>query len=337
MQPLHQTAIVILNWNGKSYLEKFLPGIIKNSNDSAVYVADNNSTDDSVPFLRTNFPQIQIINIERNYGFAKGYNFALSKIVATYFIILNNDVEVSPGWLSPLIEHLKNNNVTAACQPKIMDLNRREYFEYAGAAGGFVDKLYYPFCRGRIFSCLEKDEGQYNDTCEIFWASGACMAVRSDVFFQFGGFDENFFAHQEEIDLCWRMKNAGYKIMYIPESVVYHKGAGTLAKSNPRKTYLNFRNSLIMVYKNLHFPKSCGIIVARLFLDGLAGMNFLVAGKLFDCIAIIRAHFSFYSGLNKWKRNVNKRNDLYLTGRISKSIVWGYFFRGRKTFGDYGV
>jgi GT2 family glycosyltransferase len=247
-----KTAVVILNWNGRNFLETFLPSVLEYSARCAdVIVADNASTDDSVAFLQEHYPQIRIIEHPKNGGFSKGYNDALKQIDAEYYILLNSDVEVTPNWITPVIEMMDADPSIAACQPKLRSFEDRSQFEYAGAAGGFIDAYGYPFCRGRIFDVLEEDRGQYDDACEVFWATGACLFVRADLYHALGGLDEDFFAHMEEIDFCWRLKNNGHKVMYCPDSTVYHVGGGALPKSSPRKTYLNFRNNLALLVKNL--------------------------------------------------------------------------------------
>ena len=248
-----QIAVVILNWNGRHYLEKFLPGVVKYSSEPGiqVVVADNGSTDDSLKFLRQQYPEITIIEFDKNHGYAEGYNKALKLITARYFVLLNSDVEVTPNWLNPLVCLMEQDDKIAVCMPKIRSFDNRGYFEYAGAGGGFIDRFGYPFCRGRILNHIEEDTGQYDSVREIFWASGACLFIRSELFIQSGGFDPGFFAHMEEIDLCWRFKNQGYKILYSPDSIIYHVGGGTLPNQHPGKLYLNFRNNLFVLYKNL--------------------------------------------------------------------------------------
>ena len=272
-------AVVILNWNGIQLLEQFLPSVVKYSPEATIYVADNASTDDSISFVKANFPSVKIIKNESNLGFAGGYNEALKHIDAEIYALVNSDIEVTENWLQPIIETFENEPKTAIIQPKILDFKRKEYFEYAGAAGGFIDEYGYPYCRGRIFETLEKDNGQYNDNCEIFWASGACFFIRSSVYKELNGFDADFFAHQEEIDLCWRAFNKGYKIKYISESVVYHVGGATLQQGNPKKTFLNFRNSLLMLTKNFQKINYYRILFMRMILDGIAGIQFLMKGK----------------------------------------------------------
>jgi len=269
-----KTAVVVLNWNGKAWLEKFLPNLVKHSQEATVFVADNASTDDSVDFVKNNFPTVKIIINASNGGYAKGYNYALKKIDAQYFVLINSDIEVTEGWLSPIIYLMDSDKNIAACQPKLLDYKERNSFEYAGASGGFIDNLGYPFCRGRIFDNLEQDKGQYNDAIEVFWATGACLFVRASHFIDIGGLDEDFFAHQEEIDLCWRLKNKGYKIMVQPKSIVFHVGGGTLNSGSPFKTHLNFRNNLFMLFKNLPASSLFTTIPIRLVLDGVAALTF---------------------------------------------------------------
>ena len=295
-----RVAIAILNWNGKALLEKFLPDVIKHSPDYAdVYVIDNNSSDDSVEFIASNFTSVKIIQNADNYGFSKGYNEGLKKVSADYFVLLNSDIQVTQNWIDRIIALMETDTTIAACQPKLLNYNVRDEFEYAGGAGGFIDKWGYPFCRGRIFDSFEKDTDQYNDTREIFWASGACLFIRSTVYNEAGGLDEDFFAHMEEIDLCWRIRNLGYKIIYCPDAVVYHVGAGTLAKRNPQKTFYNFRNNLLMLCKN-HAPGFFGMkLIFRGVLDGMAAFKFLLSGDANHFFAVLRAHISFYSMLGK--------------------------------------
>ena len=268
-------AVVILNWNGKIWLEKFLDNVIENSKTAEIVVVDNNSKDNSISYLTKNYPTIRIIKNKGNYGYAKGYNEALKQINSEYFILLNSDIEVTENWISPVIDLMEKDKKISACQPKILDYNHRNKFEYAGACGGFIDKFGYPFCRGRIFNHLEEDLGQYNDSKEVFWALEACLFVRTTHFFEIGGLDEDFFAHQEEIDLCWRLKNKGYKIFVEPKSLVYHVGGGTLNVGSPFKTHLNFRNNLYMLFKNLPLSSLFIIMPIRLVLDGIASITFL--------------------------------------------------------------
>mgnify|MGYP000470230805 CR=1 FL=1 len=330
-----KTAVVILNWNGKKFLEQFLPTVIKYSSDAAVFVADNGSSDDSVSFLEKTFPLINILHSSSNKGFAGGYNEALKQIEAEYFILLNSDVEVTENWINPVIDLMDLDKTIAACQPKIRMHADKKMFEYAGAAGGFIDKYGYPFCRGRIFDSLEEDKGQYNDNCEVFWATGACMFLRSAVFFDSGGFDEDFFAHMEEIDLCWRIWNAGYTIVYFPKSEIFHIGGGTLPKNSSYKTFLNFRNSLYLFHKNYPGNDLPFKFLKRLIMDGLAGIKFLVQGYPLDTFAIVRAHFAYCRSIPilHRKRIQLKHNSHKML--MKYSIVWGYFIKGKKKYNDY--
>ncbi|MHA6697604.1 glycosyltransferase family 2 protein [Chryseobacterium sp. A301] len=296
-------AIAILNWNGKKWLEKFLPSVAMHSEGAQIYVIDNASSDDSIDFLNENYPQVQIVVNAQNHGFAAGYNEGLKKIKAKFYCLLNSDVEVTADWLSAPLELFYARPDIAAIQPKILSYSQKDTFEFAGAAGGLIDNLGYPYCRGRKFDTLEKDLGQYNDQTEIFWASGCCLFIRSKDFWVQGGFDERFFAHQEEIDLCWRLKNSGRKIFYTGFSSVYHVGGGTLNKQSPQKTYLNFRNNLSMLLKNLPFPSLLGLIFLRLCLDGIAGIRFGIQNGLPHLWAVVRAHFAFYKEAKEtWKR-----------------------------------
>lgn len=328
-------AIVILNWNGKKLLQQFLPSITKYSNLPyvTIYVADNASTDNSISFLKKNYPHINIVKNQKNYGFAKGYNSALKHIKADVYALVNSDVEVTKNWLNPIINIFKTQPNCAAVQPKILDFNKKNKFEYAGAGGGLVDSLGYPFCRGRIFNYLETDTQQFNDEASIFWASGACLFIRSEIYHNLGGFDEDYFAHQEEIDLCWRIKNENYDVKYCGKSTVYHVGGATLKEANPRKTFLNFRNSLFTLAKNIAFPKVIFLIFARLILDGVAGIKFFLELKPIHTWAIIKAHFSFYYFLPKiiGKRKPNKLQGKYY---YTKSIVWKHFIRKVNRFSD---
>ena len=331
-----KTAIVILNWNGRKLLEEFLPGVILHSAGKAtIFVADNASTDSSLDYIREHHPEVKIIVNSVNEGFAKGYNTALKQIDAEYFLLLNSDVEVTEGWLDPLINYLDTNPTTAVCQPKLLWYHHREMFEYAGASGGYIDSLGYPFCRGRIFNTIEKDSHQYDQPVNVFWASGACQLVRSTVFWEAGGFDAIFFAHMEEIDLCWRIRNLGYEIVCIPQSKVFHMGGATLSKNNSRKTYLNFRNNLSMLYKNLPSSKLVSVIFLRLLLDGIAGFKFLLQGGPSDCLAVIRAHWKFYSWIftGQLKRPVAIKKNNHST-IYSGVIVWDYYISKKRKFSD---
>lgn len=336
---MSKAAVVILNWNGRKFLEDFLPAVVQhNPVFSEVIVADNASTDDSIAWLSKNFPGVRVIRNATNGGFAKGYNEALAQVNAEYFVLLNSDVEVTAGWMEPVISLMDSDKNIAAAQPKIRAFREKEKFEYAGAAGGYIDKYGFPFCRGRIFDTVEKDAGQYDNDAEIFWATGACMFVRASIWKEMGGLDEDFFAHMEEIDLCWRMRNRGYRIMYSGKSIVYHVGGGTLGKQNPQKTYLNFRNNLILLLKNHASQYLFLKLVWRMVLDGIAGTRMLLGGQVSHFWAVIRAHFAFYARIpaTKRKRNALKKNiNRFATkGVYTKSIVAEYFLRGKKKFSE---
>ena len=328
METQAKIAVVILNYNGVHWLQKFLNSVVEKSPEAEVFVIDNGSTDNSVPFLNSNFPNLKLIVNTKNDGFCGGYNFGLNQICADYYILLNSDVEVSENWIMPVIEKMEKDKSIAACQPKIKSYHNKNKFEYAGASGGFIDKYGYPFCRGRIFDNVEVDNGQYDEEIEIFWATGACLFIRSSSFFEIGGFDNDFFAHMEEIDLCWRLKNKGYKIMCIPKSHVFHVGGGTLNNCSTFKTYLNYRNNLLMLYKNLE-KNRFRIIFSRLVLDGLSSIKFVLDRKPKHIFAILKAHLHFYSKLKKFrsKRSKNSQTKLYPT-----SIVYLYFLKNKKEF-----
>ena len=324
-------AVVILNWNGQELLKQFLPFVIKHSKDANIYVADNASTDASIAYIENNYPEITIIKNQTNGGFAKGYNEALKHLEEDLFCLLNSDVEVTTNWLDPIISTFKQEQQTAIIQPKILDFNNKICFEYAGAAGGFIDKYGYPYCRGRIFDTLEKDQNQYNNNTEIFWASGACFFIRRSTFNKLQGFDELFFAHMEEIDLCWRAKKLNYTVKYIGNSTVYHVGGATLGSLNPKKTFLNFRNSLFMLTKNLE--KNLALIIfTRLILDGLAAFKFLLEFKFKHVLAILKAHFSYYWHINKILKKRNKKDANGIKHYQIKSIVFEYFVNKNKKF-----
>ena len=327
-------AVVVLNWNGKAWLEKFLPTLEEYSQEATVFVADNASTDDSVDYVKINFPTVKIIINASNGGYAKGYNDVLKQIDSEYFVLINSDIEVTAGWLSPIIALMDNDKQIAACQPKILDYNNKNNFEYAGASGGFIDNLGYPFCRGRIFNNIEHDIGQYNDEVEVFWATGACLFVRSLHFWEVSGLDEDFFAHQEEIDLCWRLKNKGYKIMVEPKSQVFHVGGGTLNAGSPFKTHLNFRNNLYMLFKNLPTSFLFVVIPMRLVLDGVASLTFLNQPKgLQHFLAIAKAHFGFYFEIPKLlvkRQEIKQKNNL--VGKVNYSILLKNKIKGVKHF-----
>jgi GT2 family glycosyltransferase len=327
---LKKIAVVILNWNGAKLLEQFLPSVLAYSDEAKVYVADNASTDDSIAVIKEKFPAVAIIKNEGNYGFAKGYNMALQHVEEEYYALVNSDIEVTENWLAPILSIFDSEPGIGIIQPKILDYKNKEYFEYAGAAGGFIDQYGYPYCRGRIFDTIEKDNGQYNDELEIFWASGACFFIRKGIYRKLSGFDDDFFAHQEEIDLCWRAFNLGYKAKYTSKSVVYHVGGATLNEGNPKKTFLNFRNSLLMLTKNLPENKLIPILLARLVLDGLAGVQFIFKGKLNHCWAIVKSHFAFYALINK---TLKKRKPPQLENYYrAKSIVYKHFVKERHRF-----
>lgn len=330
-------AIVILNWNGRHFLAEFLPGVLAHSGGAAIYVADNNSTDDSVIYLQTHFPEVNLIRHSQNLGFCEGYNHALRQIHTDYYVLLNSDVEVTPDWVNPVIQLMEADASIAASQPKIKSLHHRDFFEYAGAAGGQLDRLGFPFCRGRLFQELEKDFGQYNDINPVFWATGACMFVRATIFHAVGGLEPAFFAHMEEIDICWRLQNQGYKIMYCGHSTVYHVGGGTLPKANPHKTFLNFRNGLALLIKNLPEPSLYATILLRLLLDWIAALKFLVEGQSADARAVIQAHKAVWQQRRYWlqkRREWAPKKKTRLAGWYNGSIVWAFFIRGIKKYSD---
>ena len=330
------TAVVILNWNGKKMLERFLPSVTAHTQgDAEVIIADNGSTDDSLDFVRAQYPGLRIIELDKNYGFAGGYNRALQQVQADYYVLLNDDVKVTPGWIEPVVAQMQQHPDTAICQPKLLMYDQRDTFEYAGGAGGFLDKYGYPFCRGRMFTSLEQDNGQYNTPGEIFWASGAAMFVRADVWHQLGGLDDDFFAHMEEIDFCWRAKNAGYRVEYCPQSTVFHVGGGTLPKSNPRKTYLNFRNNMALLYKNLPKRRLAWVMCSRIVLDYVAGLKFLMERKPKEFSAVVDAHKAFYKWLPQLKK---KRQGLKQQSRVSGMyqglLLIDYYLLGKKKYSD---
>ena len=327
-----KTAIVILNWNGQKLLEQFLPSVVNFSSQLAdIYIADNASTDNSVAYVKSFFPSVKIINNAVNGGYAKGYNDALSKIDADIYCLLNSDVEVTENWLQPILDIFKSDAKTAIVQPKLLDFKNPSKFEYAGAGGGFVDLFGYPYCRGRVFNNLETDTKQFNDVKDIFWASGACLFIRAKVYHQINGLDEDYFAHQEEIDLCWRTHNMGFKVKYVGNSTVYHLGGATLQETNPQKTYLNFRNSLLNVVKNVPKKWFLFVVFSRLLLDGIAGIKFILELRPIHTFAILKAHLSFYKNFLKFlgkRRKLQKKQDY----NLHTSIVWQYFVLGRKKF-----
>ncbi|MFB6341974.1 glycosyltransferase family 2 protein [Saccharicrinis sp. FJH62] len=325
-----KVAVVILNWNGKALLEQFLPSVTKYSadKDTVVVVADNGSTDDSVEFVKKTYPQVQILPLEENYGFALGYNKALEQVDAEFYVLLNSDVEVTKDWLKPLISFLDTHPEAAVCGPKILDYKDKTKFEYAGAAGGFIDKYAYPYCRGRMFNTVEKDEGQYDTNAECLWVSGACLVTRASVYKELGGLDERFFAHMEEIDFCWQVNNSGYKVVNIPESVIYHVGGASLAMGNPHKTFLNFRNSLLCMYKNTEKADWNKILFKRLILDGIAAVKFLFTDSPAHLMAVYRAHREFFKLKKFYTPLISSGSDS--SGKklvMQGSIVLTYYFK----------
>jgi GT2 family glycosyltransferase len=334
-------AIVILNWNGQELLRQFLPSVLAHADGARVLVADNASTDGSVALLHREFPEVELIQHAQNLGFCEGYNLALRQVEASYYVLLNSDVEVTPNWLQPLRTLLEEHSAIAACQPKIRAHAAPTQFEYAGAGGGYLDKLGYPFCRGRLFDTLETDHGQYDDARPVAWATGACMMVRATAWHALGGLEPRFFAHMEEIDLCWRLWNAGQEVWYQGGSTVYHVGGGTLHKSNPRKTYLNFRNGLALVYKNVAEEELKGVLATRVLLDWVAALRFLTQGATDDARAVLRAHRDFYKDKPYWqqrRREMQPRLRLdERPGTYRGSLVWAYFGQGKRTFSDLGI
>lgn len=334
-QPL--VAIVILNWNGRKFLEQFLPSLTASTySNYKIVVADNGSSDDSVAFLNAHYPQVEQVHNGRNDGFAQGYNNALQQVQAEYYVLLNSDVEVTPGWIEPVLALMQQHAFIGACQPKILSWHQKESFEYAGGSGGWIDGLGYPFCRGRIFDTCEKDHGQYNDPGPVFWASGCAFFVRAALFHAAGGFDGFFFAHQEEIDLCWRLQRAGHEVWVCPQSVVYHVGGGTLAKGNPRKTFLNYRNSLIMLWKNYTPGEKWGKIPLRMVLDGVSALQQLLKGDLSHFLMVIKAHFHFYGWLFGRKKAAQPAtvSQQRIRGVYKGYIVWQYFIKKRRFFSE---
>lgn len=327
-----RAAVVILNYNGLHFLQQFLGQIVEHSSPYEIWVADNASTDNSVAWLQEHFPFIHLIQIPENKGYAGGYNYALARIDTPYYILLNSDIEVTENWITPVLDYMLTDERIAACQPKIRAYNNRDRFEYAGAAGGYMDFLGYPFTRGRLFDTCEVDVGQYDDTADVFWATGACLFVRADAFHHMGGFDERFFAHMEEIDLCWRMLDNGYRVTYCGYTTVFHVGGGTLHKSNPKKTFLNYRNNLLMLYKNMPVGRRWKTIFMRLVLDGISSVRFMAAGSWPDVWSIIRAHFAFYSLIPEFSKSLKRTH--YRAPLYGKSVVWEYFVKGKHIFSD---
>ncbi len=337
---MKKIAVVILNWNGRTMLEKFLPSVcgFTRGEDVVVVVADNGSTDDSIAFVKEHYPEVQLVVLDKNYGFAEGYNRALSQLDAEYFLLLNSDVEVTENWLDPMLAYMEEHPDVAACQPKIRAFHQKESFEHAGACGGFLDKYAFPFCRGRIFAHVEEDRGQYDSVADIFWATGAAMMIRSDLYWWAGGLDGKFFAHMEEIDLCWRLRSRGRRIVCIPESVVYHVGGGTLNVENPRKTFLNFRNNLLMIYKNVPEKYLRKVMVARFFFDHIAALQYCLKGDFSNAKAILRARREFrtlrpsYEEVRKGNLEVQTVEEIPEV--LNRSLVFASFLRGVKKFSD---
>jgi GT2 family glycosyltransferase len=340
---MKKTIIIILNWNGIAYLKMFLAKVVELSAnpETEVCVADNGSTDGSADWIAENFSEVRLIRFDRNWGFAGGYNMAIDQLDAEFFVLINTDIEVTEGWLPPLVRYMEENPDSASCQPKILSWTQKDYYEHAGAAGGFIDKFGYPFCRGRILNVAEKDDGQYDNQVEVFWSSGACMIIRSEAWKRCGGFDAGFFAHMEEIDLCWRLHKAGYRVGFIPGSKVYHIGGGSLNYDSPFKIYLNFRNSLFMLHKNLEDKKLFYILFIRRILDGLAALMFLFTGKTEYFKSVIIAHMEYYKcqGELKQKRLAVKELGEYENDGLilNKSIVLEFYIKGNKTFNDLKI
>ena len=327
---MKSVAVVILNWNGKKLLEQFLPSVVAHSPEAEIYVADNASTDESVAFVQQAYPQIKIIKNNGNYGFANGYNEALKDVEEDIYALVNSDVDVTEGWLQPVIDIFEADLETAIIQPKILDYKNKTHFEYAGAAGGYIDKYGFAFCRGRIFDTIEEDKGQYDTNAQLFWASGACFFIRKEVYRELKGFDEDFFAHQEEIDLCWRAFNKNYKVGFCAQSVIYHVGGATLSASNPHKTFLNFRNSLWMLLKNVPTGQLLPVLFIRLLMDGLAGMRFLLHRQPANLWAVVRAHFYFFVKIRYF---LNKRESKQYSNYYKiNSITYKYFVKSGKVF-----
>lgn len=334
----NRIAVVILNFNGAEMLRAFLPSVVDYSPEAEVIVADNCSTDASAQVMREEFPTVRYIQLEKNYGFADGYNRALAQVEAEYFLLLNSDVEVTQGWLAPMLEYMDSHPWVAACQPKLLSYKNKKEFEYAGACGGFIDKYGYPYCRGRIFDTVEEDKGQYDSVEELFWATGAALMIRAEDYRAAGGLDGTFFAHMEEIDLCWRLRSRGRGIVCIPQSCVYHVGGATLNKSNPRKTYLNFRNNLLMLYKNLPENELSHVMFVRALLDYVAAFKSLLSGDAAGCRAVLQARRDFrrikhdYSDLRR--ENLEKCVEADVKERTSFSILWKYYAGGRRLFSE---
>ena len=332
-------SVVILNWNGSAMLQRFLPSVIRYSEEAEIIVADNGSTDHSIDLLQEKFPSVRILPFRENYGFAEGYNRAIQQIETPYVLLLNDDVEVTPHWLKPLLTFMNHHPEVAACQPKILSETQRELFEYAGACGGFIDHLGYPYCRGRIFNHVEKDRGQYDQVCPIFWATGAALLVRTDVYRKEGGLDKRFFAHMEEIDFCWRLRSRNYGIYCIPQSTVYHVGGGTLPKSHPRKTFLNFRNNLLMLYKNLPEERLNSTLRIRYFLDLVAALKMLLSGQAKESMAIVKALRTFFKIRHDFDRqreeNLQKQQLKDIPEMRNESLLVAFYLKKKKKFEDW--
>ena len=327
-------AVVILNWNGKKFLKQFLPSVLASTyNNMRVVVADNASTDDSVAFVQQQFPTVEVLTSNENFGFAKGYNFFLQQVKSDYYVLLNSDVEVTKNWIEPIIELMEADKSIAACQPKLLAYHQKDTFEYAGASGGWIDTLGYPFSRGRVFDVLEEDNGQYNDAMPVFWASGAAFFIKAELFHAMHGFDDFFFAHQEEIDLCWRLQRNGYKIMVCPQSVVYHVGGGTLPTGNPQKVFLNFRNNLIMITKNMPLQQLIWKLPLRIALDAVSAWKELLSGKPGYWWAVVRAHFAYTAWFFTGTRKAGAGYPA-LQGVYHGSVVWKYFIQKKQIFSE---
>ena len=331
-----KVAIVILNWNGADMMRRFLPGVIANSPEARVFVADNASSDDSLEMLSADFPTVSQIVLDRNYGFADGYNQALRQVEAEYYVLLNSDVETPHQWLAPLLQYMEANPDVAACQPILRCQWNKEYFEYAGAAGGYLDSLGYPYCRGRLMATVEKDYGQYNTIAPVMWATGACMMIRSQDYWQVGGLDGRFFAHQEEIDLCWRLRSRGRGIVCIPDSIVYHLGGGTLPQGNPRKTFLNFRNNLLLLYKNLPQERLEPVMRIRFWLDALASLKFLLTFQWGSFLAVWRARREYHRIRADFQQDRDRNLALGILSPVPEqstfSLLYQYYVKGRKKY-----
>jgi GT2 family glycosyltransferase len=337
----NRVAVVILNYNGAQMLRRFLPSVLEFSPEAEVVVADNASTDDSLEVMRREFPAVRLVCLDKNHGFADGYNYALREVSADYYLLLNSDVEVTRGWLAPLLAFMDAHEDVAACQPKLLSYNNKALFEYAGGAGGFLDRYGYPFCRGRIFDAVEEDKGQYDNVADLFWATGAALMIRSGDYWSAGGLDGTFFAHMEEIDLCWRLRARGRRIVCVPDSVVYHVGGATLNKSNPRKTFLNFRNNLMMLYKNLPAEELSQVMRRRALLDYVAAAKFLLSGNVGDFKAVVAARREFARVKDSYaaarKENLGKAVSDDIPERVKFSILWQYYAKGRKFFSNLSI